>query len=175
MFRTGARCDFDARWSLLRPLRAAPTVIRVWNWKEARMPRKKHSRRWRSAMRSTTSGQRGGWDLSRFAGEGVARVQGARVQAAPEPEGALLGRAVGEGVRRDIAAGPHLETVVADRARRVQRLLHVAGLQHPSRFRVVRPDAGEAVRLQLLHHGKGVPLGLPPAGLRRSPLPGGAD
>src|SRR3546814_10129449 len=104
MFRTGARCDFDARWSLLRPLRAAPTVIRVWNWKEARMPRKKHSRRWRSAMRSTRSGQRGGWDLSRFAGEGVARVQGARVQAAPEPEGALQGRAVGEGVRREIAA-----------------------------------------------------------------------
>ena len=60
------------------------------------------------------------------------------------------GAAVRERFRRDVAARLLLQTIVADRGGGVQSFFDVARLEHLSTALQVRPDAGEAVRLQFL-------------------------
>ena len=67
-----------------------------------------------------------------------------------------MGKAVGH--HASLAA--LLQTVIADRLRRIQRLLQVAGFQPVIFADVVAPDAGEAVRLQLHFHRQMVDLRL---------------
>ena len=69
-----------------------------------------------------------------------------------EPALALLGAAVGEAVRHHGALRSPLQRIVADRGRRLQRRVDVARIEElVLRLGVVRPDAGEAVGLQLDH------------------------
>ncbi len=90
------------------------------------------------------------------------RVAGVRVtglEAGAEPPFPLLGRAVRPPLRIDLTLGRFLDPVVADRGRGVQRLVDVVlgqlGDQRSAGVRirvgggVMRPDAGEAVGLQL--------------------------
>src|SRR3954468_2300389 len=63
--------------------------------------------------------------------ERVARVQPTRLEAGAEPANPLRRGAVGEGLGVDLAAGLLLQPVVADRGRRGQRALDVAGLEQP--------------------------------------------
>src|SRR5439155_7839858 len=75
---------------------------------------------------------------------------------------ALVGRAGVEGFRRLPARRLPLQPVVAEGRRGVERLLHVARLEDVARaLGVVRPDAREAIRLQLQPDGRRV--GLRPA------------
>lgn len=62
--------------------------------------------------------------------EGVASSRIAALHAAAEPAHALLGRAMGEGLRRHDSARLPLQAVVAHPGRRRQRFLGVARLQH---------------------------------------------
>lgn len=56
---------------------------------------------------------------------------------------------------------PALQPVVADRACGVQAFLDIAGLEDlPRAVRMVRPDAGETIGLQLQPHREGVALRL---------------
>src|SRR5690348_7773944 len=84
--------------------------------------------------------------------EGVAGPRVAAVVAGREPAHPLLGRAVGEAVGIDPALGLLLDVVVADRLRGIVRRLDVARgerLQEAGRGRVVRPDPGVAIGLEL--------------------------
>src|SRR5690606_23432207 len=93
--------------------------------------------------------------------ERVAGVEVAALEAAPEPGDALLRAAVRERLGRHRALGLALDAVVADRGRRAEALLHVALLEQLARaVRVVRPHAGQAVRLQLEAHRELVALRL---------------
>src|SRR6185295_8785820 len=84
-------------------------------------------------------------------GEGVAGGDLAALEARREPADALLRRAVGERVRNDGPLRLALQPVVADGGRGAERFLDVALLEPlVARLRVVRPDAGEAFRLELL-------------------------
>ena len=86
-------------------------------------------------------------------GECVAGLDGAFLEAGREPALALLGAAVGEAVRHHGALRFPLQRVVADRGRRLQRRVDVARIEElVLRLGVVRPDAGEAVGLQLDLH-----------------------
>src|SRR5678815_440083 len=62
--------------------------------------------------------------------ESVARLHVPAVVALLEPGHALLRGPVREGVGHDATARLALQAVVADRRRRVERLLEVAGLEH---------------------------------------------
>ena len=74
----------------------------------------------------------------------------AGLQPDGEPALALLGRAVGEGVRHRALARVALEGIVADLAGGVQRLFEVSGFDGAEVLRgVSRPDAGEAIGLKL--------------------------
>src|SRR4051794_31861270 len=73
----------------------------------------------------------------------------AAVEARPEPLRPLLGGAVGERLRVDVAGRLLLDAVVADGGGRGQSLLEVAGLQLLALVGRVGPHAGEAVGLQL--------------------------
>src|SRR5438874_902726 len=100
--------------------------------------------------------------LSDRPSERVAPAQIAGLDPPREPLHALLGRAVGEGLRRHAALRLPLQPIVADGRRGVERLLHVARLEDVARaLGVVRPDAREAIRLQLQPDGRRV--GLRPA------------
>src|SRR5690606_19410252 len=93
--------------------------------------------------------------------ERVAGLDVALLEAATEPADALLRRTVGEALRSDVAACAALQAVVADRARRRQRFFHVARFEDLTRaVGVIRPDAGEAVRLELELDGECVPFRL---------------
>src|SRR5438105_5336256 len=93
--------------------------------------------------------------------EGVALVDAAALQAALEPGDTLCAGAVGEALGHDRALRAALQGVVADLRRRVQRLFDVALLEDLARrLRVVTPDAGKAVGLQLQAHADGVLLRL---------------
>ena len=61
---------------------------------------------------------------------GVAHLRVAALESAVQPPHALLRRAVRERFRVHTAAGHLLDPVVADRGRRAQALLDVAGLEH---------------------------------------------
>lgn len=66
-----------------------------------------------------------------------------------------------ERIRHDLARGLLLQAVVADGRRRVQRLLRVARFEDaPHPFRVMRPDAGEKVGLEIEPHRQAVGLRL---------------
>ena len=80
---------------------------------------------------------------------------------------ALLRRAVGERLGDHAPLTLPLEPVVADRRRRTQPFLGIPGLEQPPLRRVVSPDAGIAVGLQLLPDRQRVCL------LVASPLPRG--
>src|SRR5688572_1908085 len=93
--------------------------------------------------------------------ERVALARIPALEAPPEPPYALGGRPVGEGVRRDVAARLLLETVIADGARGLEGLLDVALLEDLELpLRVMGPDAGEEVGLELEPHRELVVLGL---------------
>ena len=89
-------------------------------------------------------------------GKSITTSHRAGFQAGIEPALALLGGPVRKGIRNDIALRLALERVVADRGRGTQGRLQVPGLYEcwlvlaPEIFvLVVRPNAGEAIRLQL--------------------------
>src|SRR5437868_3211953 len=95
--------------------------------------------------------------LSDRPSEGVAPAQVAGLDPPREPLHALLARAVGEGLRRHAALRLPLQPVVADGRRGIERLLHVARLEDVARaLGVVRPDAREAIGLQLQPDGRRV-------------------
>src|SRR5438309_5551043 len=72
-------------------------------------------------------------------------------EARPEPVDALLRRTVREGVGDDRAARLPLQPIVADRGGGAECFLDVARLEPVvPRLGTIRPDAGEAIRLQLL-------------------------
>src|SRR5690606_3285106 len=101
--------------------------------------------------------------------EGVALIEVTGVDARPEPLLALRRRAVGERVGRDLPAGAPHQTIVADGRGRREPLLDVARLEHLLlAVRVMRPDAGVAIRLQLHEDLEPVDLGL--VGQARLPL-----
>src|SRR5581483_2963312 len=86
--------------------------------------------------------------------ECIARPDVARIETGAKPAHALLGGAMGEGIRHDAALGPLLEGVVTYRGGRAQPFLDVAGIELVHALHVVAPDPGEAVRLQLEPHRK---------------------
>src|SRR5215211_2773097 len=96
------------------------------------------------------------------AAEGVAAGRVARLVAALEPRHALLGGAVGPGLRVHVDPRAGLDPVVADRCGGSQALLDVAGLQVALLVDGLRPDAREAVGLELHLHGQAVDLLLRP-------------
>jgi hypothetical protein len=63
---------------------------------------------------------------------------------------------VGEGFWNHLAARHPLQAIVADRGGRVQTFLRVARFEYASRCRVVTPDAGETIGLQLQANGSRV-------------------
>src|SRR5690606_19799294 len=81
--------------------------------------------------------------------ERIAVLEPAVAQAVGEPGHALLGRTVVEAFRNDVALGALLQRVITDLVGGIQRLLDVALLQQALLRGVMRPDAGEAVGLQL--------------------------
>src|SRR4029077_18893209 len=84
--------------------------------------------------------------------ERVAARHRAGLQSIGEPAGALRRRAMGEAVGDDVATALLLQTVIADGGRGLQRSFHVARLdEFPFRLRVIGPNAGKAVGLQLDH------------------------
>src|SRR5882672_7815505 len=82
--------------------------------------------------------------------ECVAGLFRSLLQAIAEPALALLGGAMGEAVRHYLALRTPLQRVVADCRGSPQRGLDITGLQQmPTLIGLVRPDAGEAIGLQL--------------------------
>src|SRR5579862_3165121 len=83
--------------------------------------------------------------------ESVAGLDVAGLDAAAEPLHTLGAGAVREGVRDYGSLRATLQRVVADLCRSIQRRLDIAGLQPPAvlRLRPLRPNAREAIRLQL--------------------------
>src|SRR5690606_15601090 len=83
--------------------------------------------------------------------EGVAAPRLTALEAGAEPAHTLLRGAVGESVRHYLAACLLLQAVIADGTGGIQGFFQVACLQPvmPA-LRVVRPDARQAVGLQLL-------------------------
>src|SRR5258705_7290443 len=105
--------------------------------------------------------------------ERVAAPDRAGLEPGHEPALALLGAAVGEAVGDAVALRPFLERIVADRGRGAHSGFDVAGLEEGRLalapqvlILVARPDAGEAIRLQLDPHLDLVPLGLADGALR---------
>src|SRR5690349_2290172 len=86
-------------------------------------------------------------------GESVAVLRPAGVEAALEPARALRGTSVRERFGHHAPLRLLLQPIVADGARRVQRLLEVAGIELLHHAGVVSPHAGIAIRLQLHAHG----------------------
>src|SRR5262245_40475153 len=104
-------------------------------------------------------------------GESIAAPHLARLEAGHEPTLALLGAAVREGIRNDIALCLALQGIVADRCRGAQRRLNVSRLDERRLaltaqilILVARPDAGEAIGLQLDLHLDAVRLRAAAAG-----------
>src|SRR5690606_25228618 len=82
--------------------------------------------------------------------KGVALLDLAALGAGTEPANPLLRAAMGEGLRHDDALGALHDVVVAHCRRGAHGLLDVARLEPaPRLLRMVGPDAGEAVGLQL--------------------------
>src|SRR5262245_11282441 len=82
--------------------------------------------------------------------EGIAACHLSRPQPIHEPAHALLRGAVGKRVRYDVALAPTLQAIVANSGGGLHSCLDVARLDEPPLFlRVVSPDSGQAVRLQL--------------------------
>ena len=81
----------------------------------------------------------------------VAGLHRALLIAGHEPLLALRGGAVGEGIRHHPARRLPLQRIVADRGRRRQRRIDVAGFEEARTLLLlaVDPDAGQAIRLQL--------------------------
>ena len=84
--------------------------------------------------------------LKTFA-EGITLCRIAAIKTAFKPGIALLGSAVSEAVRHHASLTLLLQTIVANRLRRIQRLFQIAGFQHSLLLHVVPPDAREAIRL----------------------------
>src|SRR5262245_45714111 len=100
--------------------------------------------------------------------ECVAARHLARLQAGHERLRALCRRAVRERVRNDVALTAPLQAIVSDGGRRLHGRLDVAGLDHPPLFlRVVRPDPGGAIGLQLDPYLQLVGVGLIHGALHR--------
>src|SRR4051794_16018401 len=100
----------------------------------------------------------------------VAGLDGALLVAGHEPLLALRRRAVGEGIGHDAAGGLALQRVVANRARRGERGVDIAGLQEvrPLLRLAIDPDTGQAVGLQFDLHLERIRLRLA-AGLLLQP------
>src|SRR4051794_31512474 len=88
-------------------------------------------------------------DLAR---EGVAGLEAAGIEAGLEPVIALLRGAVGEGLRVDPPLRLLLDPIVADSRRRGQAFLEVTVLEDAPVIGRPRPDAGQAVGLELESH-----------------------
>ena len=80
--------------------------------------------------------------------EGIAFLEPAAVEAATEPAHTLLGCSVREGMRQHTSLRPLLDRIVADLVGCAHRLLDIAAVEVA--LVVLRPDAGEKIRLQLL-------------------------
>ncbi len=88
--------------------------------------------------------------LQRPGAEGVAGLDGALLIAGHEPALALFSRAMGERVRHHAAGSLALQGVVADRRRRGQRGIDIAGVEEVALLLLpIDPDTGETIRLQL--------------------------
>src|SRR3954470_652032 len=94
------------------------------------------------------------------ASERIALRHVTALDPALQPADALRRGAMGEALRHDIALRLLLQRVVADRLGGAQAGLDIAGLQQI--LVIGRPDAGEAIRLQL--HLDLQLVGLGPAG-----------
>ena len=107
---------------------------------------------------------------SRPCPERVAGLHRALLIAGHEPLLALRGGAVGEAIRHHPPGRLPLQRVVADRGRRRQRRIDVAGFEEarPLLGLAVDPDAGQAIRLQLDLDLQRIGLGLA-AGLLLQP------
>src|SRR5262245_1281247 len=100
--------------------------------------------------------------------ECVAARHLARLQAGHERLRALCRRAVRERVRNHVALAAALQAIVSDGGRCLHGRLDVAGLdQPPLLLRVVRPDPGKAVGLQLDPHLELIGVGLVHGALHR--------
>src|SRR5688572_24864414 len=111
-----------------------------------------------------------------FLVESVARGGVARTQARREPALPIGRGAVRERVGRHRTPGAALQSVVANGSRRGQAFFDVAGLEHAhGLIRVIGPDAGEAVGLQLHRDLQTVGTGFVRSLLRRANLVRGAE
>src|SRR5262245_23207583 len=100
--------------------------------------------------------------------ECVAARKLARLQSGHERLRALCRRAVRERVRNDVALAAPLQAIVSDCGCRQHGRPHLPCLaQPPLFFRVMRPDAGEAIGLQLDPHLELVGVALIHAALHR--------
>src|SRR5262245_46966379 len=85
----------------------------------------------------------------------------AALESATEPADTLLGRTVPEPIGRHALARHPLDAIVANRRRRIQTFLEVASFEldlperrAPGLRRLMRPDAGQTICLQLQTNGK---------------------
>src|SRR5262249_24602049 len=82
--------------------------------------------------------------------ERIAARHLARLQAGRQPLYTLRRSAVRQGVGHDVTLALSLQTIIADRGRRLQRTLHLAGpAVFPLLLRTVGPGPGQAIGLQL--------------------------
>ena len=94
-------------------------------------------------------------------GEGVAALEIAALDAATKPAHALFGAAMGESFGDDVSLGAFLQRVVADLRRGIQPFLDIAFFENfVFTIGEARPNAGEAIGLQLNTDGQriGVPF-----------------
>ena len=102
-----------------------------------------------SAMRSTSEG-----GIPAAGSEGIALIRIAAFKATIEPADSLLGRAVGEGLGAHVATRHLLNAIVANRGGCLKTRCNIGLVDHLPVGGRMRPDTGEAVRLQLHHDGK---------------------
>src|SRR5690242_9106778 len=120
-----------------------------------------HNRAGREGPRPHKSQPRIKFRLKLIGIESIAAFELAALITALEPALALGRGAVSEGVRHDIALRLLLDLVVADRARRIQRVVDIAGLDDVfALLGVIGEDAGEAIGLQFDAHLQSIRLGL---------------
>src|SRR5580704_15693788 len=80
--------------------------------------------------------------------ERVAGCDGTVIQAGFEPVRALLGRAMGERFRTDMAGGHFLQVVITDGGGGAQRGLHVSAFEQAALLSGMRPDTSKTVCLE---------------------------
>ena len=83
------------------------------------------------------------------------------LESLPEPAYALLGGAVGKGIRRNPPSRLALQGIVADSGGSAQRFVNVSAFQYIARaVCVMSPHTGKTVCLQFLPHAQAIGFGL---------------